>query len=80
MSATLHQNYNKNTASSIRQPAMPVNPTVQQYVLDNTKVSYPYLSAIPSVSFSHYTLWSHIKHTFCLCVSCYYMCREVTHN
>jgi len=41
---------------SIRQTAMPVNSTVQQYVMVNTKVSYPYLSAIPSVSFSHYTL------------------------
>jgi len=52
----------------IRQPAMPVNSTVQQYVLVNTKVSYPYLSVIPFVSFSNYTLRSHIKHRVCLCV------------
>jgi len=83
MSGTLSQNYKKHSRC-IRQPAMPVNSTVQQYVPVNTKVSYPYLSAIPSVSFNHYTLQSHIKHTVCVClsvcVSCYYICREVTHN
>ena len=70
----------QNHSRCIRQSAMPVNSTVQQYILVNTKVSYPYLSAIPSVSFSHYKLWSHIKHTVCMCVSCYYICREVTHK
>jgi len=79
MSGTVYRNYNKHSRW-IRQSAMPVNTTVQQYVLVNTKVSYLYLSAIPSVSFSYYTLRSHIKHTVCLCVSCYYICRKVTHN
>jgi len=79
ISATLYQNYNKHSRC-IRQSEMPANSTVQQYVLVNTKVSYPYLNAIPSVSFSYCTLWSHIKHTVCLCVSCYYICRKVTHN
>jgi len=40
---------------------MHVSSTVQQYVLVNTKVSYPYLSAIPSVGFSYYTLRSQHK-------------------
>jgi hypothetical protein len=79
MSGTAYQNYKKHSRC-IRQSAMSVNSTVQQYVLVNTKVSYPYLSAIPSASFSYYTLRSHIKHTVCLCVSCYYICGEVTHN
>jgi hypothetical protein len=79
MSGTAYQNYKKHSRCT-RQSAMPVNSTVQQYVLVNTKVSYPYLRAIPSVSFSYYTLRSHIKHTVCLCVSCYYICREVTYN
>ena len=67
MSGTLYQNYKKHSRC-IRQPAMPVNSTAQQYVPVNTKVSYLYLSAIPSVSFSHYTLRSDIKHTVCVCV------------
>jgi hypothetical protein len=67
MSGTLYQNYKKHS-HCIRQPAMPVNSIAQQYVPVNTKVSYPYLSAVPSVSFSHYTLRSHIKHTVCVCV------------
>jgi len=55
MSATLYQNYNQRSRF-IRQLAMSLSSTVQQYVLVNTKVSYPYLSAIPSVNFSYYTL------------------------
>ena len=79
MSGTLYQNY-KIHSRCIRQPATSVNSTVQQHVLVNTKASYPYLSAILSVGFSQYTLRSHIQHTVCLCVSCYYICREVTHK
>jgi len=79
MSGTVYQNYNIHSRC-ISQSAIPVNSTVQQYVLVNTKVSYPYLSVIPSVSFSYNTLRSHIKHTVCLRVSCYYICRKVTRN
>ena len=79
MSRTAYQNYKKHSRC-IRQSAMSVNSTVPQYVLVNTKVSYPYLSAIPSASFSYCTLPSHKKHTVCLCVSCYYICGELTYN
>ena len=80
MSGTVYQNYNKHSRC-IRQSAMPVNSTVQQYVLVNTKVSYPYLSALPSVGFSYYTLRSqHKAYSFFVCVSCYYIWYKVTHN
>ena len=78
MSGTVYQNYKKHSRC-ISQQCL----SIQQYNSMSwliTKVSYPYLSAIPSVSFSYYTLRSHIKHTVCLCVSYYYICGEVTHN
>ena len=78
MSGTVYQNYKKHS-HCIRQSAIPVNSTVQQYVQVNTKGTHPYLSAIPSVSSSYYTLRSHTKHTVCLCVSCEYIWRKVTH-